>query len=177
MKNILLDPTDIFLPNYLKAVNYIEDILPLLNNSYQEIERFYKNIPSEKHNFAYADGKWTVSEVLQHIIDCERIIAMRALCFARGEKQNLPSFDQDLYMLNAQSNNSFEDKIEEFLTLRKSHIYMFNSFSEAQLQKTGTSSGFNRNVLAHIYIIVGHEIHHRNVLENFYGTIIGVNNS
>lgn len=168
MKGILLDPNDTFLPNYLKAVDYAENIMELLECSLEEIESFYGSIPAEKHNFRYEENKWSIAEILQHIIDSERVISMRALCFARGENQSLPGFDQDLYMQNAQSKLSFADTLEEFLALRKSNILMFKSFSDEQLERTGTSSGFLRNVKAHAYIIVGHEKHHRKVLMSKY---------
>lgn len=168
MKGVLLDSNDTFLPNYLKAVNFTDDIFGLLNNSCTEIEEFYTKIPQEKQHYAYKEGKWTISEVLQHIIDSERIISMRALCFARGETMPLPGFDQDVYMQNAQSQLSFSQKLEELLSLRKSNVFMFNSFSEVQLLRTGVSSGFLRNVLAHAYLIVGHELHHRKALEDKY---------
>ena len=165
---IIIDKNDSFLPNYLKAVDYAENIFELLNNSAIEIEQFYASIPKNKIHFAYAKDKWTIAEILQHITDSERVIGMRALCFARGEQQNLPGFDQDIYHQNARSKLSFEKMIEELILLRKSHILMFQSFDEKQLQKTGISSGFLRTVLAHAYIIVGHEMHHRKTILQRY---------
>lgn len=165
---IIVDKNDSFLPNYLKAVDYTENIFELLNISAIEIEQFYASIPKNKIRFAYAKDKWTIAEILQHITDSERVIGMRALCFARGEQQKLPGFDQDIYHQNAGSKLSFVKIVEELILIRKSHILMFQSFDENQLQKTGISSGFLRTVLAHAYIIVGHEMHHRKTIQERY---------
>lgn len=165
---IILDKKDTFLPNYLKAVNYTKNIFELLNNSDKEINAFYANIPQEKRNYAYAKGKWTIAEILQHITDSERVMGMRALSFARGDENHFPGFDQDIYHKNSTSNLNFEQKIEELTALRKSHILMFQSFNENQLNSTGVSSGFLRSVKAHAYIIVGHEMHHRKTIEDRY---------
>lgn len=165
---IILDDKDTFLPNYLKATNHTENIFEFLNNSDKAIEVFYSSIPQEKINYAYAKGKWSITEILQHITDSERVMGMRALSFARGDKNHFPGFDQDIYHTNSSSKLDFREKIEELVVLRKSHILMFQSFDEKQLNSSGVSSGFLRSVKAHAYIIVGHELHHRKTIAERY---------
>ena len=110
-----------------------------------------------------------MKEVLGHVIDTEKIMAYRALSFARGEKQSLPGFEQDDYVAESNFNKrSLVDLINEFITIRESNIILFKSFNEEILIRRGTASESEVTVLALIYIIAGHEKHHMKFLKEKY---------
>lgn len=125
--------------------------------------------PVEKHDYRYAEGKWTVKDMLQHIIDTERIFAYRALRIARGDKSHLPGYEQDDYVDPAKANDrSFEDMLEDYKACRASTMALFKSFDEEMLVQIGTASGGPMSARAAGYIIVGHELHHMEVLQERY---------
>jgi hypothetical protein len=161
-----------FNPYYDRYISLIgdDDIIEVLEEQRKTSEKFLKTFTEKQGNYSYADGKWTVKEVLGHVIDTEKIMAYRALAFARGEKQSLPGFEQDDYVTESNFNNrSLVDIINEFLTARESNIILFNSFDEEILNRRGTASDSEVTVLALIYIIAGHEKHHMKVLRKKYG--------
>ena len=146
-----------------------EDIVQVLEKHLQIFEKFYSSLTEEQGNFAYAEGKWTIKEVIGHVIDTERIMAYRALAFARGEEQALPGFEQDDYVANSNfGERKLEDLINEFKTLRISNIVLFKSFGEKQFNRTGTASGNKLSVLALAFTIAGHELHHLKILKERY---------
>ena len=154
--------------NYIEMVEG-EDIVQVLEDHLQTFENFYSSITEEQGEFAYAQGKWTIKEVIGHVIDAERIMAYRALAFARGEEQALPGFEQDEYVANSNfGERKLDDLINEFKTLRTSNIALFKSFSEKQFNRKGTASGNEVSVLALAFIIAGHELHHQKILKERY---------
>lgn len=158
-------------PYYDRYINLIEgdDIIKVLKEQRKKSEKFLKTFSEEQGNYSYAEGKWTLKEVLGHVIDTERIMAYRALAFARGEKQLLPGFEQDDYVTESNFNErTLDDMINEFLTVRESNIILFQSFDEEILNRRGTASDSEVTVLALIYIIAGHEKHHIKVLREKY---------
>jgi hypothetical protein len=111
-----------------------------------------------------------MKEVLGHVIDTERIMAYRALAFARNEEQSLPGFEQDDYVAESNFNKrSLIDMISEFRTVRESNIILFKSFDDEILKRRGTASESEITVLALIFIIAGHEKHHMKILREKYG--------
>ena len=131
--------------------------------------QFLENIPADKRNFRYAAGKWSIKEVLQHIVDAERIFAYRALRFARKDATPLPGFEENDYAANAKTENrNWNDLVEEFKVVRRSSEILFGSFDEEQLNASGISSNHSNYVLAFGYIIIGHANHHRNVIRERY---------
>ena len=123
--------------------------------------RFLESIPRGKQEYRYAEGKWTVKEILQHIIDGERVFAYRALRFARKDPTPLPGFDENLFAENAKpENRNWMDLMEEFKAVRKASELLFASFDEEQLNASGIASGHSNYVLAFGYVIVGHALHH-----------------
>ncbi|RDC56894.1 DinB family protein [Pedobacter chinensis] len=123
----------------------------------------------EKENFAYAEGKWTLKEMLGHLIDSERIFVYRMTSFARNEKQHLPGFEEDDYVANARFNErNYEDMIEEFSVLRKANLYFFKSLNEEELNRKGIACEREINVKSILFIIAGHIIHHVGVLKERY---------
>ena len=122
-----------------------------------------------KENFAYAEGKWTLKEMLGHIIDTERILTYRLTCFARNEKQHLPGFDEDDYVTNAHFNDrSIFSLAEEFAQLRKANMFLIKSLNETDLNRIGNANGNNMSVKALVYVLAGHIIHHTNVIKERY---------
>ena len=117
----------------------------------------------------YAPGKWTIKDILQHMIDTERIFAYRALCFARGEAARMPSFDEEEYGKNTNANQrTLEDLIEELKIVRASFIALYNSFTDEMLLRTGLSFKGTYSVLAIGFITVGHQRWHFNVIKERY---------
>jgi hypothetical protein len=120
-------------------------------------------------NRVYEPGKWTVNQIIQHLIDTERIFAYRTLRFARRDKTALPGFDENSFAEAAStSNRSIDDLINEFDVVRHSTKLLFDSFSEEDLAAEGSVMGKPISVLAMGFTIAGHPIHHLQVLEDRY---------
>ncbi len=146
-----------------------DDIFRILIEQNLESQDILNSFSESKGNFKYAEGKWTVKEVIGHLIDVERIFAYRALCIARGEKQSLPGMDQNLYVANGKFNKrQLFDLNYEFRLLRESNILLFGSFDKSVLQNRGTASGYEVTVLALMFMTAGHEKHHLKVLTEKY---------
>jgi hypothetical protein len=147
------------------------DIFDLLNHQIESVPQvFIRN--ADKENYAYAEGKWTLKEMLGHIIDTERILVYRLTCFARNEKQALPGFDEDEYVLNANfANRDLEDLINEFTALRKANLYLFKSLSLEELDRKGIASGREINVKSILFIVGGHIQHHLGILKERYNVV------
>ncbi|GAA4329527.1 DinB family protein [Flaviaesturariibacter amylovorans] len=126
-------------------------------------------LPAAKWDFAYAPGKWTIKELVQHLIDAERIFAYRALCFARGESAALPGFEEDDYVRTSEAGRrSPESILSELERLFASTDDLFASLSEEALERSGNANGNPIYVRAIGYIVSGHVLHHRAVLEERY---------
>lgn len=146
------------------------DILQALSHSLQQIKLDLSYIGSDKSDYAYAPGKWTVKQVLQHAIDTERIFAYRALCIARGEQQSLPGFDENQYADEADvSRRHIKDLKEELLTVRLATIQLFQGLPEPMLSRSGMANQKPISVLAIGYAAVGHWRHHASILQTRYG--------
>jgi hypothetical protein len=158
-------------PYYNRYINLIEDddILSVLEIQKQEMSDLLNGLGEEAAAFRYAVDKWSVKEVIGHIIDVERIFTHRALRFARNDTTPLPEFDQDMYIDQANfDSRSLIDIAEEYRTVRESTLYMFYSFNIEYFARQGTASGFKFTVRAIPYIIAGHEAHHHRVLKEQY---------
>lgn len=156
---------------YHKYVAELEDdeILKILEKQLNENLELFKSISEEKANYRYAEGKWSVKELLGHMLDTERIFAYRALCIVRGEKQHLPGMDQDDYVKEADfDKRDFAGMVKEYELARKSNLQLFKSFPENILSRRGTASNNEVTVLALMFIIAGHELHHIKVLKDKY---------
>lgn len=120
-------------------------------------------------NYRYQPQKWTPKDIVQHLIDNERIQSYRALSLARGEMASLPGFDENSYAENTlAASRSMTDLLEEFYLVRESSKVLFHSFSEAQLLREGICSNIKITVLALGFQIIGHQIHHQKVLQQRY---------
>lgn len=131
--------------------------------------QFLQNIPEAKLNYAYAPGKWTVKQVLQHLIDAERIFVYRALRFARKDATPLASFEENDYADVARVDHlNWADMLEEFRLVRKASEYFFRSLNEEELGRFGKASGTDMTVRSLGYTTIGHALHHQNVLKERY---------
>ncbi len=152
-------------------INLVEEDHPLtaLHNNTRRFRKLLKRIPRKKISFSYADGKWTVKEMLQHIIDAERVFVYRALTFARMDKAELPGFDENEWAITSRAvKRKWSDLVDEFDFLRASTEYMYASLDEEQLASTGVANGKPMNVLALGFITAGHVNHHMNILLERY---------
>jgi uncharacterized damage-inducible protein DinB len=168
MKN--LHPTDHaeYFGRYINLVKE-DDCNDALENNMQEFVDFVEVLPFEKYNFKYQIDKWTIKDVLRHIIDTERIFAYRALTFARFDKTLIPGFEENDYAQNVDTTTiAMDDLLQEFILVRKSTIKLFKSFTEKMLSNKGNASGKDISVRAIGFIIAGHAIHHQNVVKERY---------
>src|SRR6185369_8134008 len=130
---------------------------------------FIRAAPKEKLTYRYADGKWTIKEILGHLIDDERIYAYRALRFARNDQTELAGLEQDAYVIESGANErSLDDLLEEFAVVRRATIALFTSFDDEMLKRCGVASGNVMSVRAIAYHIAGHELRHLNVIRERY---------
>lgn len=168
MANVDLSRVPEYYHKYINLVN--ENDLGQAFQKYQtDLIAALSQIPAGKWDYRYAEGKWTVKEVVQHIIDAERIFCYRALCFARKDKTSLPGFDENTYAAASKADKrTKEDLIDELQSVQRSSAQLFRSFDEEQLNETGIANGKSIYVKAIGYIIVGHALHHKNILLERY---------
>jgi len=144
-------------------------IIESLESAQDEFESVLRNLPDKKHSFSYATGKWTLKELIQHVIDTERVFCYRALSFARNDQTALPGFDQDVFVDNDTANErDYYDLLDEMKVLRKSSIQLFKSFSKEALLRIGVASNNKMSVRALGYLFSGHQIHHINIVKERY---------
>jgi len=153
---------------YIDAVKG-DDIFRILIEQNLESQNVLNSFSESKGNYSYSEEKWTVKEVIGHMMDVERIFAYRAFAISRGETKPLPGMDQDIYVKNGNfSKRQLFDLVYEFRLLRESNILLFGSFDNSVLQNRGNASGYEVTVLALMYITAGHEKHHLNILSEKY---------
>lgn len=146
-----------------------EDILPALRSQIDALDLLLDHVMPEHETFRYAEGKWSIRQIVGHLIDGERVFGYRALCISRGENQNLPGFDQDEYMVTAPFDSiSLEDLLSEFRLARLSNIAMLRNLDEAAWTTMGTANGAPVSVRALAFIMAGHVRHHMGVLRERY---------
>ena len=156
---------------YFRYIDLItsDDIVPAIESQMGQMLQLLSGINEEQSLHAYAPGKWTIREVLNHVNDGERVFAGRAFWFARGFTAPLPSFDQDVAVPMAQANNtSWAELVEEFKTVRLATLSFFKTLPEEAWSRTGVASDYPFTVRSLAYIIAGHVAHHRNVLAERY---------
>jgi uncharacterized damage-inducible protein DinB len=145
------------------------DILEILANQNTEIQHMLSNVTDAQAEKGYAPGKWSVKELLQHMIDTERIFAYRALCIARGEESSLPGFDENKYADNSHANSrQLKDILEEYDLVRRSNLHLFRSFNDDVIDNNGIANNNPITLRALIFIIAGHELHHQRILATRY---------
>jgi uncharacterized damage-inducible protein DinB len=172
MKIIPKPEPDEYAPYTIMYIGLLPDdglILKHLEDNLAATTEFMRALPIETLTYRYAEGKWTIKEILAHLIDDERIYAYRALRFARNDQTELPGFEQDDYALESGANErSLDDLLEEFAIVRRSTIALFNSFDDHVLTRSGVASGNVMSVRAAAYHIAGHELRHVNIIKERY---------
>jgi hypothetical protein len=148
-----------------KAANMIEELEICLH----EFIKFVQNIRMDKFDFRYAEGKWTIKEIIQHVIDTERIFSYRALRISRNDKTPLPGFDENEYVINTDANNRhLQSLLTELSLVRQSTIALFKSFTPMQLERLGVASNNDISVRAIGFILIGHQKHHQKIFMERY---------
>ncbi len=161
------DEYPIFYKGYIDTVN--DDVLASLEHQLESFPALLNEIPSDKAGFAYAEGKWTIIELVGHILDTERIMAYRALRIARNDATPLPGFEENDYVANAHfADRTLSSMAEEFEHLRKANLFLVRSFNETELERIGISNGKPISTRALVFIIVGHLNHHMRILKERY---------
>ncbi len=157
-----------FYKAYVKLVSQPDVLQAMRISGYRTMELIH-SIPEAKCDFRYAEGKWSIREVLCHMIDAERIFGYRALRFARNDKTELSGFDEKEYatQLNATS-RSLKQIGDEMQHLRTTSVDLFESFNSEMLTRRGTANKNELSVVALGFIIAGHEIHHGKILQERY---------
>jgi len=157
-----------FYHNYINQVSQ-DNLTSAFQSGTPVFLNFIDSIPATKYDYSYAPGKWTLREMLQHIIDAERIFDYRALRFARKDETPLSGFDHNKYVeLSKAANRDWNELKDEFRVVRKSSEYLFGSFDEDQLNAAGVSSNNPLYVLGLGYIVIGHTLHHKRIIEERY---------
>ena len=163
--------TDEFYSYYNTYISLIEgnSALSILDGQPSTIRAMFSEVPEEKGTYAYGEGKWTVKEVLSHLIDGERIFAYRILRISRGDETPIEGFEQDGYIeLSNANDRPFAELIEEFDLQRRSNLLMLRNISEEGSRRMGTASDKPISVRALAYIAAGHVQHHVNILKERY---------
>lgn len=146
-----------------------DDALQVLEASVPSLKQFLDGLPENKAQFFYAPGKWTIAQLLQHVIDAERVFAYRAMSIARGEQQPLPGFDENGYADNAPVNKrTIADLSAELLLMRQTTILLYRSMSDEGLMRVGTASNHAITPNALAFIAVGHMMHHQKIINERY---------
>lgn len=163
-------PTE-YAPYYERYVSLItgDDILEVLEQQRRDSILLLNCRSEEEGNFRYAPGKWSAKELWGHVCDAERIFAYRALRFSRGDQTPIESFEQDDYVPNAPFvRRPMSDLVEEFIAVRRASVSLFRMLDDAAWDLRGVASKNGVSVRGLAYIIAGHELHHRRILEQKY---------
>jgi hypothetical protein len=158
-------------PYYEKYISLVPetDIRDAFAAQPAELRSVISGLSEDKGSYTYAAGKWTIKEVLSHLIDGERIFAYRMLRISRGDETPIEGFEQDGYIENSNANNrSFADLLEEFDLNRRGNVLLLNNLDEAALKRMGTASGLPISTRALANISIGHVRHHVNILNDRY---------
>jgi len=160
-----------YAPYYQGYIGHVteQEILPVLRSQLDALDVLLGRVTPEHETYRYAEGKWSIREIVGHLIDAERVFGHRAFCIARGEKQNLPGFDQNDYMLTAPYDRiDLEDLLSELRLVRLSNIAMLRTLDGEAWVRMGTANDNQVSVRALAFIIAGHARHHMEVLRERY---------
>ena len=163
--------TNEFAPYYNTYISLVEgdNVILVLDAQSAELRAGFSSIPDEKGLFAYAVGKWTIKQVLSHLIDGERMFAYRILRISRGDETPIEGFEQDGYIENSNANNRpFAELLEEFDLQRRSNMLLIKNLSDEASRRMGTASGLPVSVRSLAYIMAGHVKHHLSILRERY---------
>lgn len=162
---------DEFAPYYGRYITKVADgdILATLRSQIGETRSMLRAIPDARAGHRYADGKWSIRECVGHMADTERVFAYRAMRFSRNDATALPGFDENAFVANASfDQRSLASLVDEFEAVRQATIALFDGLSPDEFQRRGTASDNPVSVRALAWIIAGHELHHRGILQERY---------
>lgn len=166
-----------YLPAYYQGYVSLVGNQPLIaamTQSKAAVLQLFKTIDEQQGAYAYDTGKWTIRELINHVIDTERVFAYRALSFARNDHAELPGFEENEWVVSSKANNrSMEHLVGQYEQLSASTVMLFKSFDSEMLNRVGTANGAQFNVANIGFIIAGHEIHHLNILKERYLNQLG----
>ena len=153
---------------YVSKVN-INDLIDALEKGQTEVIKFIESISADKFDYRYQEGKWTIKEIMVHLMDVERIFTYRALRISRNDRTALAGFDEDEYIPGSNaSTRSLQSLIDEYIALRRSTIEFFKNITPEMSLRTGIANGKEISVRALGFIIPGHELHHTGVIRERY---------
>ncbi|MBE0393614.1 DinB family protein [Flavobacterium sp. PL002] len=157
-----------YFEGYVQAAKQA-DLIEELEICLHDFIRFVQNIPMDKFDYRYAEGKWTIKEIIQHLIDTERIFAYRALRISRNDQTPLPGFEENDYVANSNANErNLQGLLTEMAVVRQATLSLFKSFSKEQLLRTGIASNNAVSVRAIGFITIGHQKHHQQIYQERY---------
>jgi hypothetical protein len=146
------------------------DILEILELQKDQLRYLATTVAADRETFRYAPGKWSVREMVGHLIDAERVFSYRALCFSRGDETPLPGFDENFYVANANfDSRTLQSLLEELTLLRSANVLLFRSLAPEELARVGVANTYPVSVRALAFILAGHLHHHFVVLRERYG--------
>lgn len=167
-----LNTVPAFYQPYIRALGE-EALDTLLVDGGRQLCEICRKLTEEQSEMTYEKGKWTLKEVMQHVIDAERVFSYRALCIARGDQTNFPGFDQNDYAASANANErAWTELIEEFEVVRDSSVRLVRSLSEKAMKTIGNCNGLSFSAKLMCYLIAGHQHHHMGIIKNRYLPII-----
>ncbi|AWA30864.1 damage-inducible protein DinB [Flavobacterium magnum] len=164
-------PKNEYASYFTTYINALDDVhlTEELEISLHDFIRFVQDIPMDKFDYRYAEGKWTIKDIILHLTDAERVFSYRALRFARRDQTPLPGFEENSYVDHAYAGSrSIQDLLSELSVVRHATLALFKSFSEEQLRYMGTASGVDVSVRAIGFIIIGHMKHHQRIFKERY---------
>lgn len=160
-----------YAPHFEQYIHLVkeDDVDAIIQSESARIATFYNALPNDKADYAYSSGKWTIKEVLQHVIDAERVFSYRLLRIARNDKTSLPGFDENAFAVNANTGSrTLQSLKDEFNAVRQSSEYLLKSLNNTQLQYKGTSSGYPTTANTFVFVMYGHLLHHMRILQERY---------
>jgi hypothetical protein len=162
-----------YAPYYGKYIALVPDgdLAGILSRQIDATAALLSPLSEQQAAYAYAPGKWSIKEVLGHLMDTERIFAYRALRIGRNDKTPLPGYEQDDYVATANFNaRSMASLLEEFAAVRKASVELFKHFTEKEWVRRGTANQVEMTALSLGYVVAGHELHHMDVVRKRYLT-------
>jgi hypothetical protein len=159
----------VYYEQFVNLVSDKEPVLKQLKNSCKELETIYLSLNEFQLTTAYCNGKWTLKQLLQHLMDVERVLMYRALRFSRNDREPLPFFDENEFIKNAVANDiPIKKLLKEYKLQRHNTIAFFENQTAATLKRMGVASNTNMSVRACAWIICGHELHHKSIIKSRY---------